>query len=167
MLYLFYMTDKFCKDCGKKLSLAKYIRCGFCSSHRKKPEKIIDLTNKRFGKIIALKIVGTNKWGNKLWLIKHTCCGIESVKSSGKIQSKKNILSCPNCNRHGMKHNRFYNIWHKILVRCNKQSCDKYKYYGGRGIKILWNSFKEFRDDMYKSYLDHVIKYGEKNTTID
>ena len=68
---------------------------------------------------------------------------------------------------HGMRQTRFYDIWHKILKRCNKQSCDKYKYYGGRGIKVLWNSFAEFRDDMYESYLEHSRKFGEKNTTID
>lgn len=39
--------------------------------------------------------------------------------------------------------------------------------YGGRGIKCLWTSFEEFRDDMYESYLEHVDVFGEKRTQID
>jgi hypothetical protein len=27
--------------------------------------------------------------------------------------------------------------------------------------------FEKFRDDMYDSYLEHVAKFGEKNTTIE
>lgn len=32
---------------------------------------------------------------------------------------------------------------------------------------IEWSSFEEFRDDMYASYLEHVKKHGEKDTTIE
>ena len=33
--------------------------------------------------------------------------------------------------------------------------------------KSLWNSFEEFKNDMYESYLAHVKEYWEKDTTID
>lgn len=32
---------------------------------------------------------------------------------------------------------------------------------------FLWKSFEDFRDDMYDSYLEHVEKHGEKQTTLD
>ena len=66
-----------------------------------------------------------------------------------------------------MSETRFHNIWKHILRRCNNPNAIEYKNYGGRGIKYLWNSFNEFKNDMYKSYLTHLKKYGKKNTTID
>jgi len=69
--------------------------------------------------------------------------------------------------KHGMCKTKFYGIWRGILSRCNDKNCDKYKHYGGRGIKCLWKSFEEFRDDMYDSYLKHFKKYSSRNTTID
>jgi hypothetical protein len=54
-----------------------------------------------------------------------------------------------------------------MLGRCNNSKYIYYEIYGGKGIKVEWESFESFRDDMYKSYLEHVKKFGEKNTTID
>ncbi len=51
-----------------------------------------------------------------------------------------------------------------MVNRCNNKANAA---YGGRGIKVLWNSFEDFRDDMYESYIAHVAKHGEKNTSID
>lgn len=62
---------------------------------------------------------------------------------------------------------KFYNTWMHIKTRCFNSKDIMFSYYGGRGIKCLWNSFKEFRDDMYESYLKHVAEFGEKQTTID
>lgn len=68
---------------------------------------------------------------------------------------------------HGMTGTRFYIIWSSMLSRCNKKSNRSYKDYGARGIKVLWRSFEEFRDDMYESYLKHVQSFGESDTTIE
>ena len=54
-----------------------------------------------------------------------------------------------------------------LKARCENPNGHKYPRYGGRGIKNLWKSFEEFRDDMYKSYLGHIKVFGEKETTID
>lgn len=51
--------------------------------------------------------------------------------------------------------------------RCYRVNATNYRYYGGRGIEVEWKSFEEFRDDMYGSYLEHVAKHGESNTTLD
>ena len=68
---------------------------------------------------------------------------------------------------HGMTESRFYRIWTGIQTRCNNSNEHIFQYYGGRGIKNAWNSFQEFYEDMYESYIDHVNSFGEKNTSID
>lgn len=68
---------------------------------------------------------------------------------------------------HGMYTTRFYKIWVNMRTRCVSKKNHHYHNYGGRGIKIEWESFEEFRDDMYKSYLEHSDIHTEKDTTIE
>jgi len=57
--------------------------------------------------------------------------------------------------------------WSGMIGRCNNPSNAGYKNYGARGISIEWQSFEEFEKDMLPSYIDHIEKYGVKNTSID
>lgn len=64
--------------------------------------------------------------------------------------------------------NRFYEIFHGIKRRVKWTAWwDAGKWYHDKGIKCEWETFEQFRDDMYESYIDHVNKYWEKETTID
>lgn len=57
--------------------------------------------------------------------------------------------------KHGMTETHFYKIWSKIKHRCNNQNNNRYKHYGGRGIRYdpRWDDFLEFKRDMYFDYL--------------
>lgn len=68
---------------------------------------------------------------------------------------------------HRMRKTRFYIIWRGILARCNDKNSINYPRYGGRGIKCLWKSFEEFRDDMFQAYQEHAKRFGEKDTSIE
>ena len=71
---------------------------------------------------------------------------------------------------HGMSNTRFFKIWMSMKYRCYNRNSEDYKNYGGRGIKVCdrWlELFTNFKEDMYESYLAHVDKYGEKDTSID
>ena len=70
-------------------------------------------------------------------------------------------------NTHSFTGTRFYRIFGAIKRRCNNKKYWSYKHYGERGIKCGWIKFEEFKKDMYKSYLKHIEKFGETNTTID
>lgn len=77
--------------------------------------------------------------------------------------------------RRNMKHgytlnngkNRIYRIFSNVKQRCQNPKNDSYPFYGGRGIKCRWKDFLTFRDDMEKSYLKHVSKHGESQTTLE
>ena len=68
---------------------------------------------------------------------------------------------------HGLSHTRFWRIYINIRARCNNPKGNRWHIYGGRGIKVNWKSFEEFRDDMFESYQIQVKEFGIKNTTID
>lgn len=59
----------------------------------------------------------------------------------------------------------FYQIFNHIRQRCNGKTNKDYSRYGGRGIKFLWESYEDFKKDMYESYVAHKKKH--KTTTIE
>lgn len=67
-----------------------------------------------------------------------------------------------------MRNTRFYNIWKGIQGRCYCKSNKAFYGYGSNGIGSDWkNDFLRFKEDMYESYIEHVLKFGEQNTSID
>lgn len=143
-----------------------------------------DLTGQRFGKLVVLEDVGRSKQGRVLWRCKCDC-GKETVvggtslivgdtRSCGCIKgNKKDIVG----HRFGKlvavnvvggdANTRFYSCYCAMVYRCSDLNNVSYKNYGGRGIKCNWDSYSAFKDDMYESYLDHVERYGEKDTALD
>lgn len=49
---------------------------------------------------------------------------------------------------------RFYHIWENMKKRCNNVNHNRYKNYGGRGIKYdpSWEKFLNFANDMFSTY---------------
>lgn len=66
-----------------------------------------------------------------------------------------------------LKRGELYPKWCGMKRRCNIQEDKNYIHYGGRGVKIEWKSFVDFKNDMYESYLVHKKIHGRKNTTLD
>lgn len=57
----------------------------------------------------------------------------------------------PNGNtKHGMSKTKIYGRWMNVLYRCYNVKGNRYKYYGGRGIKVCkrWHDFRNFYKDM-------------------
>lgn len=142
-----------------------------------------DLTGKQFGRLTVLgldHVKGTHRY----W--KCICsCGNETIartdnlnsggtKSCGCYQHElavKNLEKYGKETRfkptHGDSNERLYSIYLGMVHRCTLPTHHRYKYYGARGIKVLWNSYEEFRADMKESYIQHCKDYGEKDTTIE
>ena len=131
-----------------------------------------DITGKRFNRLVAIKRIKSKK--RKIYWLFICDCGkkIEALKFSiiyGKTKScgcfKLESLSLRAT--HKMIHTRFYSIYNNLKFRCNNKNFIGFNYYGGKGIKNEWETFEQFKTDMYPSYLKHVKKFGEKQTTIE
>ena len=118
-----------------------------------------------------------NKYGHKTYRCICSCGIIKDIYIGEIKRGKTKSCGCLNrepkpyvvkmMTRHGFCGTRFYRIWGAINYRCSNKKSANYNYYGGRGIKCLWISFKDFKNEMHSSYLRHIKKYGEKYTTID
>jgi len=136
-------------------------------------QKEILQLGKRFGRLTLVKYL-YKKNGHKYFLCKCDC-GNEKVirgdslkygntKSCGCIAIENTIKRSK---KHGDKNTRFYRIFTGLKQRCNNKNGRDYKNYGERGIKCEWNSYEDFKQDMYSLYLEHCKECGEKQTTID
>lgn len=68
---------------------------------------------------------------------------------------------------HWEAHTRFYSIYSGIIARCYRKYENSFKNYWMFWIECEWLTYEDFKKDMYKSYLKHIEKYWEKDTTID
>lgn len=113
-------------------------------------QRLIDLTGKRFGKLVVLSHADVNKSKHHRW----NClcdCGNEKVVEGQHLRSGA-TKSC-GCNvgsYHGMSGTREYNIWRHMIDRCINPNSNKYSYYGERGITVCseWYLFDNFIRDM-------------------
>lgn len=141
-----------------------------------KSHNSLNIKGKKFGRLFVKHFhhnSGKPKYIS-FWVCKCSC-GQLPILSTSQLRSG-NTKSC-GClfkesliirnTKHSLSYSRFYRIWNGIIRRTSYKKGKDYKFYGARGIKNLWKNFIEFKNDMYSSYLLHVKKYGEKETTID
>ena len=142
----------------------------------KKRSKIrgVDISGKRFHKLKAIKVVGYDKQNYEIWHCKCDCGNTCDVNIKNLVHDHTKSCGClkmeallKRSTSHGMSHTKFYDIYCAIFQRCNNPQNKRYEDYGGRGIKLLWKSFEEFKDDMYESYLEHQKLNVGRNTTLD
>src|SRR5690625_5072259 len=112
-----------------------------------------DITNKRFGRLVALKRV-RKKGQRTRWLCKCDCGNEKEILldtlTSGRGKScgclRKEITSERFKKYDENKNHRLYDIWVNMRNRCNNPNNNSYKNYGGRGIGICkeWDEFSDF-----------------------
>ncbi len=126
-----------------------------------------DLTGKKYGKLIAIRSIGKNKWGIYKWLCQCDCGKITvlDINSFGKVKSCGCLLNSRN--RMSVLHKEYYNIYSAMIQRCYNLNNRSYKRYGARGIKVCdrWlNSFENFFVDMgEKPSSEHSIDRIDNN----
>lgn len=115
-----------------------------------------DLSGKRYGRLIAIELIGKTKQGNALWRCKCDC-GKETIARASTLKSG-NTQSCgcyrseywrSQMTKHGECNSRLAHIWYSMRARCRNQNNPAYRNYGGRGISVCkeWDdSFEAFRE---------------------
>ena len=120
--------------------------------------KMIDLTQQRFGRLVALYPSPLRCGTAVVWAC--LCdCGLKvyisgyslrrgASKSCGCL--KKEVIS-KQMTKHGYAQNSLtYGVWKAMIRRCNNPKIKGFKYWGGQGVRVCkrWKDFKNFLKDM-------------------
>lgn len=119
--------------------------------------KAPDISGQRFGRLIAVRMVGKDAKRNAIWECLCDCGETTNVRShnlKGKTV-RAQVRSCGCLQReivikkntsHGMVGTKLYNAWSNIRTRCENAKSKSYKDYGGRGIYVCpeWRNFEAF-----------------------
>lgn len=119
--------------------------------------KPIDISNQRFGRLVAVR-----HETNSSWLFKCDCGNEHITESSAVRKGKTRSCGCLYRETRGlsqMKHGHYVSgratptleTWKHMIQRTTNPSRKDWKYYGGRGVTVCnrWrNSFEDFLADM-------------------
>jgi hypothetical protein len=127
---------------------------------------IIDLTNQRFGRLVALARIP--KSDPAMWICR---CDCGTEKTISRILLRRGTVVSCGCYRAEWnkiahtKHGRYgtpeYNAWKSMKQRCEDPGWNAYINYGGRGITVCqrWReSFQAFYDDMGQRPPRHTLE---------
>lgn len=115
--------------------------------------RAVDISNKRFGSLVAIRPLGGGKW---LFLCD---CGKEKLAFKGNVV--RGLTGSCGCLRakntramkvtHGASKTKVYRAWRHMKSRCGNPNVERFVHYGGRGITVCdeWTcSFERFLSDM-------------------
>ena len=141
--------------------------------------KMIDISGQKYGKLTAIKRVGSHKYpsGTSLSLWECVCdCGNKVILTLPALRNH-NTTSCGcvhkemigNMNRtHGESHSRLHELWKGMKARCGNPNNISYKWYGAKGVTVCdeWNkSYTAFKNWMIENGYDESLPRGQQ--TID
>lgn len=115
----------------------------------------MDITNKAFGRLIAIEISKRADNKRSYWICQCECGNSKEVMlshlRSGATQScgclQKEKASKANTT-HGARGTSLYDRWKSMKQRCENPNNERYNRYGGRGIVVCheWQNFEEFKN---------------------
>lgn len=121
------------------------------------PAIIRNLTNARFGRLIALSPASPEMHTRTLWHCICDCGKPHKTRAAALVGGLTKSCGCLQrdtvgaLNRiHGKIHAAEYNSWAAMRGRCNNPKNQDYASYGGRGLTVCdrWGSFENFLADM-------------------
>lgn len=131
--------------------------------------RYVDRTNIRYGRLVALKRVGTNKCKKPLWECLCDCgktCTVDSSSLSSGNTSSCGCFFKHKVTKHGGWKKRSYNTWRAMVRRCNNPKDKDYPNYGANNISVCieWLDYLTFEKDMGEPVgnetLDRINTYG-------
>ena len=133
-------------------------------------ERYIDLSGKRFGKLLVEKIDHKEKKNNTTriyWKCLCDCGKTHIVRSDSLTSGSVKSCGCLYKEKEGsvknLSRSRLYKIHDKIIQRCYNKNNNRFKDYGGRGITV----YNEWKND-FLCFYNWALENGYKdNLTID
>lgn len=142
--------------------------------------KLIDLTGRRFGRLVVISYYGPDKRGKARWNCRCDC-GRTTVTYGQALMRGTTSCGCERIEKmvsrsttHGAAKTRLYQIWNDIKSRTGNPNNKRYNRYGGRGIELCkeWENFETFqqwalengyREDLTIDRIDNNKGYSPKN----
>ncbi len=126
-----------------------------------------DITGKRFGRFLVLRLGKKTSKGTNRWVCQCDCGGTALI-GVGDIRVQKYCSSCKPKGRpsHGLSHLPEWSVWSAMKQRCNNPKCESYENYGARGISYCerWEQFENFIEDMgRRPNDDYTLERKENN----
>jgi len=143
--------------------------------------KVIDLTGTKIDylTVISQELNPPKKYSNNTsWWICQCACGNFITISRDVLLNGRPNKSCGCLKKelvrqratiHADSGTNFHKIWIGMKQRCLNQNSSGYHNYGGRGILVCeeWLNYENFKKDLYESYTQHLIKYGQSQTSLE
>lgn len=112
----------------------------------------------RFGRLLVVARLESDKRGNSRWLCRCDC-GNESTPLGQSLRSGVTTscgcaakeINSDRATKHGASGTLEYKAWHAMIQRCTNPKNHKWHRYGGRGITVCerWRlSYEAFLEDM-------------------
>lgn len=165
-----------CIKCGnrKKIQYSRLKKLEGCYHSNIKCKKYLEEYDENIGLTVddytLIKLVENTKNGSK-YLAKCNVCGTTFITLLHNF--KRHYGTSHNaCQAHIRNDNnkylkRFKKIYSCMVYRTSNPKSTDYNRYGGRGISVMFVDFVDFYNAMFESYVEHCIKHGEGNTTLD
>ena len=96
-------------------------------------------------------------------------CGTMGIKSSRSLEKHtfKHGSDCLQMIPDSIYKDAIMCRYHDIYQRCNNPNHDSYEHYGGRGIKLEYDSPIDLYNDFINDLIEHSKVYGLDNSTFD
>lgn len=133
--------------------------------------KAIDLTGKRYGRLIAVeKVKNPNDKHHAYWKCKCDCGNFIITRKDSLENGHTKSCGCISAEKgyhnHGYSHEKLFSIYYGMKYRCYNPNCDSYSLYGGRGIKVCdeWlKNVENFINWAYKNGYDNKKTKAEQS----
>lgn len=138
------------------------------------PIKADPIPETRFGRLVFLATIGRRIFPSgksaRMWRLVCDCGNTVEALASNVRTGRTRSCGCLEFeNRktmritHGDSGKRMWVIWRGMLQRCHDPKNISYKYYGAKGVRVLWASYEDFKRDMGPAYQDN-LTIGRKDS---